>query len=197
MSSHAFIHLSLHLCLPVSHVFFLFSSTLWYSLSVLLQQMTLFPSNGLSTWLCVRVDVFVKHSTKRDIKKTTLSKHRRGVYFYFWQDSASPADFTSCIICILLASFSQRAIAFCHNISPTCIFLISSLFSSAHLFSSTVFSFLPLGSHQFPFSTHAVCLALCVMKLCERALYCLDRIGICLKKYMQWITYIPKTWMIA
>lgn len=43
---------------------------------------------------------------------------------------ASPAHFISCIICILLASISQRAICFCHTLL---YFLVCSLFPLIHI----------------------------------------------------------------
>lgn len=80
--------------------------------------------------LCICACVRVWHQQSVILRKLLClnSRHRHSTFYFLTRLFASPAHFIACIICILLASNSRRAIAFCHTMShllPVVVFSLS------------------------------------------------------------------------
>lgn len=108
-------------------------------------------------YACACMCVCVKHQQSVILRKLLClnSRHRHSTFNFLTTLFASPADFITCIICILLASISQRAIAFCHTMShplPCCrIFSLSpSVFLYISHFLSASHSILHCLSRYWP-----------------------------------------------
>lgn len=80
-------------------------------------------SVGISLCLCI------KHQQSMILRKLLClnSRHKRSTFYFLTRVFASPADFITCIICMLLASISQCAFAFCHTMSHPLPLVVFSL----------------------------------------------------------------------